>query len=253
MARNTRAPGRSEGNGQSTSRRDGDLGLRSINPAVHCRTAHEYVCRVLRQGILSGQLAGGTRLVQAEIAAELEVSTTPVREALRDLATEGIIHLDAHRGAVVREVDLAEVREVYELRMLLEPFAVRQAVTNVSAAGLKELESLCEQMDTVDDPAEWTRLNREFHTRLVEAAERPRLASMLSQLTDTAAGYVALAVRSDPRLQQTGGEEHAVLLDAIKRADPEEASTITVQHLRSTLEVLEDLGGEREPAVQASG
>jgi DNA-binding GntR family transcriptional regulator len=68
------------------------------------RTAHEYVRNSLREGILRGSLVGGTRLVQSEIASELEVSTTPVREALRDLATEGLVQLDAHRGAVVLQL-----------------------------------------------------------------------------------------------------------------------------------------------------
>lgn len=236
--------------GAATSQ-DGGLGLSAINPPVHCRTAHEYVRRTLRQAILSGFLPGGTRLVQAEIAAELRVSTTPVREALRDLATEEIIHLDAHRGAVVREIDLAEVREVYELRMLLEPFAVRKAAANVSPDEFDHLAELCKRMEDTEDSAEWTQLNREFHTRLVEAAERPKLTSILNNLTDTAAAFVAFAVRADPSLQQTGSEEHQELLDAIKRGNADKAAAVTAQHLQSTLKVLEGLGGARDGHAQA--
>lgn len=240
-AHNPASSRRTAGDGQRAADQDEGLGLSRINPSVHCRTAHEFVCRVLREGIFSGQLPGGTRLVQADIASELDVSTTPVREALRDLATEGVIHLDAHRGAVVREIDIAEVREVYELRQLLEPFAVGQAVATITPEQLEHLRGLCEQMDTTDDPSEWTQLNREFHTLLIEEAHRPRLASILTNLTDTAAAFVALAVRSDPRLQETGGEEHAEILDALEHGDADKAEAITRQHLQSTLEVLEDL------------
>lgn len=239
--RNSPNSPRAEGDRLTATGQQEGLGLSRINPLVQCRTAHEFVCRVLREAILSGHLAGGTRLVQADIAAELDVSTTPVREALRDLATEGIIQLDAHRGAEVREIDISEVREVYELRRLLEPFAVGQAVKNITSAQLDQLTTLCEQMDNTDDAAEWIQLNREFHMTLIDEAQRPKLSSVLNNLTATAAAFVALAVRSDPRLQETGGREHAEILDAIERNDARKAEDITQQHLQSTLEVLEDL------------
>jgi len=73
------------------------------------RTAHEFVKESLRRAILRGDLSGGERLIQADLATMLNVSTTPVREALRDLATEGLITLDRHRGGVVREPDWAEI------------------------------------------------------------------------------------------------------------------------------------------------
>ena len=75
------------------------------------QTAHEYVREVLRRSILNGDLPGGSRLVQAELAATLEVSTTPIREALRDLASEGLVRFDPHRGAVVTELDDEDLRD----------------------------------------------------------------------------------------------------------------------------------------------
>ena len=80
------------------------------------QTAHEYVREVLRRAILSGDIPVGSRLVQAELATTLEVSTTPVREALRDLASEGLIQFDPHRGAVVSELSGEELQEIYEIR-----------------------------------------------------------------------------------------------------------------------------------------
>ena len=104
----------------------GDVDWASIANTGGRRTAHEFVKDSLRRAILRGDLSGGARLIQADLAAMLNVSTTPVREALRDLATEGLITLDRHRGGVVRELNWLELMEEIRLiRQQLEPLAVR--------------------------------------------------------------------------------------------------------------------------------
>jgi DNA-binding transcriptional regulator YhcF (GntR family) len=107
--------------------RNGDRmsSLQRLGPGPKRQTAHQYVVESLRNAIVEGVLTPGTRLIQAAIAEELEVSTTPVREALQDLAAEGLVRLDPHRGAIVYGFDLAECREIYELRMLLEELRPR--------------------------------------------------------------------------------------------------------------------------------
>src|SRR5687767_15583832 len=104
------------------------------------RTAHEFVKDSLRRAILRGDLSGGARLIQADLAAMLNVSTTPVREALRDLATEGLITLDRHRGGVVRELNWQEMEAIRLIRHQLEPLAVRLVVENITDAELDEAE-----------------------------------------------------------------------------------------------------------------
>jgi DNA-binding GntR family transcriptional regulator len=83
-------------------------------------TAHTFVLDALRDAILSGSLPAGARLIQTEIAARLEVRTTPVREAIRDLVGSGLVQSDVHRGAVVRALDSDELAEIYEIRKILE-------------------------------------------------------------------------------------------------------------------------------------
>ncbi len=90
----------------------GDVDWASIATTGGRRTAHEFVKDSLRRAILRGDLSGGSRLIQADLATMLNVSTTPVREALRDLATEGFITLDRHRGGVVRELNWSEMEEI---------------------------------------------------------------------------------------------------------------------------------------------
>lgn len=219
------------------------------------RTAHELVRDTLRQAILRGALPGGSRLVQAEIASRLDVSTTPVREALRDLASEGLIQLDAHRGAIVRELDLDDVREIYDLRMLLEPEALRRAAATISEEELEHAAALQQQMDTETDPGVWADLNREFHAMLVRASRSPRLIAILQNLRDSAAPYVGLSLQTHARQRKVANEHHRGLLEALRARDPEPAARIAREHLESTLQTLAELGAElsAEDAEEMAG
>lgn len=208
------------------------------------RTAHELVRDTLRRAILRGTLAGGTRLVQAEIAAELGVSTTPVREALRDLATEGLVDLDAHRGASVHELELSEVQEIYSLRLLLEPEAMRRTSVELDEAALNRAELVQKQMDEELDNGIWADLNREFHGMLVDGLELPRLRSILHNLQDGAAPYVGRVLQRVDSLREQANSEHRELLAALRDKDGERAAEITEAHLGHTISAL------RETAAQ---
>lgn len=214
--------------------------LLGLVPATAQRfTAHELVRLTLRKAILAGVLPGGTRLVQADIASQLEVSTTPVREALRDLATEGLIQLDAHRGAIVRSMDLDEVREIYGLRMVLEPLAVRRAIEKITEEEIQAAEELNMQMQATEDRALWVELNAKFHDVLTEPAGSPRLLSLITSLRDAAAMYVGLALNSAPDVQRQAEGEHQILLEAYRNRNVEIAVNSTLEHLQATLDVIE--------------
>jgi DNA-binding GntR family transcriptional regulator len=195
------------------------------------QTAHELVRSVLRSAILNGELAGGTRLVQAELAAVLEVSTTPVREALRDLATEGLINFDPHRGAVVQELSGKELHEIYEIRLLLEPLAMRQAVPRITEPLLEQLRRLHKKM--LDEPhsAEWVDYNRIFHMALIENAASPRLAAIIRSLQDASVMYIGTSLKHVPGLRDEANRDHAAILDALERRDTEAVIAATSKHL----------------------
>ena len=198
------------------------------------RTAHTFVLESLRQSILSGSLVGGTRLIQSEIAQQLKVSTTPVREALRDLAGEGLVRLDAHRVAVVRRIDAEEVRDIYDVRLLLEPEALRRVAAEISPRRLQQAAQLLAQMDTVRDRVHWAQLNLSFHALLIEGGRSKRLASTIRALQDTAAAYVVLAVQREERLS-VHNDQHWELVVALRQADGERAAAVITTHLRETL------------------
>jgi len=210
------------------------------------QTAHEFVRETLRSQILSGELVGGSRLVQSEVAHQLQVSTTPVREALRDLATEGLIRLDAHRGAVIHRASRDELEEIYRLRWLLEPEAVRRAVSRLTDEDLAEAVRIQTEADAEHDPKRWTDLNREFHSVFMRVAASPRLSAMIATLQDAAAIYVVTSILHGRDHHHPGHHYHWDLVRACRAGDEEEAVRIMQAHIDETLETL--VGSRAAPA-----
>jgi DNA-binding GntR family transcriptional regulator len=213
---------------------------RTFATAGRTRTAHEYVRTTLRAAVLDGTLEGGARLLQSELAQQLGVSTTPVREALRDLATEGLVVFDAHRGALVRALDIAEVRELYELRMTLEPLMVRRVIAAITSEQLARAEKLQRRMEQPSDTSTWAELNRDFHAIFSEIDDSSRLSSILAGLRDSAAPYVALSLAARPQQVEEANIEHARLLDLYRRKAVHEAVELTLVHLQATLAAIEE-------------
>lgn len=201
------------------------------------RTAHRTVTDRLRQAILAGELVGGTRLIQAELADQLAVSVTPVREALRDLASEGLVDFDAFRGAVVHSPSLDELEEIYELRQLLTPVAVRAGVENITADEVDRLVALAQAMRAEPDPAVWVDLNRQFHVLLDGASRRPRLQEILGRLADLSALYVGVSVGGRKTRRQRADRDHVAIANAYRSGDVDAAVEISLRHLSETLDV----------------
>jgi DNA-binding GntR family transcriptional regulator len=203
------------------------------------RTAHEYVRDSLRHAILRGTLRGGTRLVQADIAEELGVSTTPVREALRDLATEGLLRLDPHRGAIVHQFTFDEIREVQDLEQLLEPEAMRRVAGRISASALEAAAELADEMEVETDRGRWADLNRRFHTTLISDLEGTRLHTILTGLSNSAAPYIGLALQNPDNQLEAANHQHRALIDALSEGDADRAAELTKGHAALTIAVLE--------------
>jgi DNA-binding GntR family transcriptional regulator len=212
-----------------------EIAASSVGP----KTAHAYVKDSLRQAILRGAIPGGSRLVQADVARDLKVSTTPVREALRDLATEGLIRLDPHRGAIVHRLSYDETREVHDICKLLEPEAMRQAAKCITPETMAEARALAQRMNSESDPGRWADLNRQFHGVLIQDISSKYLLDILRTLRDTAAMYVGLAISHRPIQMQEGNHQHDEFLDAMERGDAATAAKLSRVHLDLTLRTLE--------------
>ncbi len=214
---------------------DDQRGNRSGSPRH--RTAQAAVVDTLRDRILSGEIAPGTRLLQTEVAEQFDMSTTPVREALRQLAAEGLLDGDPHRGVTVHRTSLKELEEVYEIRLVLEPLAIGATARNITAEDLELAEALMRSMEAESDPASWIALNAEFHRVLIEAADRPRLAAIVHNLRALSAVYIAASFQELPSRIEAGNAEHRELIEACREGDIERAQHIERQHLTHTLEL----------------
>ena len=200
--------------------------------------ASRKVKLVLHQGIVTGTIPGGTRLVQASIAEEMAVSTRPVRDALRELAAEGFVRLDDRGGAVVHELCRSELQDIYEIRMMLEPVATARAARLATREAMLRAAELLALMETETDCTVWAEHNSGFHNVIVGAGNSPRLVAMLKNLRELSALYVTHSIVAMPGRAQHANAEHAQILRAVLARDPEAAADAALRHLDGTLRSL---------------
>ena len=215
-----------------------------IDGGMQRASGAQLVYGELRERILNLDLAPGARLTEAELAAEMAVSRTPLREALRLLLAEDLVEQLPTGGMLVRRLDLQDMQELYAVRAALEGLAAREACRRLTEADLEALGNLVEQMRLlVDHPAELTRLGREFHARIAAIAGNRRCEQLLRQLHGHMRRYHALSSRREPR-RRAALEDHRALFAALRARDPDAAEQTVRDHV---------LAACREVEVAAAG
>ena len=201
------------------------------------RTTQGMVVGGLRDAILSGVLAGGQPLRQDEIAEQFGVSRMPVREALRQLEGEGMVSFYPHRGAVVSELSYHEVVEITELRLVLEPEALRKAFEPLGEEEFGRAEEILEEIDGEEDlGSRWGELNWRFHATLFAPANRPRLLDVIKAQHTAYERYLRIhLVLSDYEKPQ---REHYKLLELCRRKDLDAALELLSDHIEDTAGLL---------------
>lgn len=191
----------------------------------------------LRADILSGALAPGTPAREVALAERFGVSRTPVREALRRLEHDRLL-VASSRGLVVRTVETAEVIQIYDVRILLEGEAAREAAEARSAADLLRLDSLLERDRALDDPDDATRTstNMEFHQAVWAATHNDVLQDLLHRLTVHLVRAPHSTLSAPGRWVQAL-DEHADLIEAIRGRDADDARQIASAHMATAREI----------------
>jgi DNA-binding GntR family transcriptional regulator len=198
------------------------------------RTAQQYVLSTLRAEILQGLYPANTHLRQEEVAKRLHVSTTPVREAFRDLRAEGLVSIDPNKGVLTRGLTAADATGIYELRMMLEPMLAQRACLHIAAADLEAAKSSHETMVATRFPEQWSLLNESFHESLVKSQAETRLFDIAESLSRAARPYVSLSMHVNEDIMASNNSEHAALVAAYEAGDAEAVFTQTRSHLEHT-------------------
>lgn len=187
------------------------------------------VQRHLRKRILLGEYPTGTRLIETELAEALQVSRTPIREALVSLQEKDLVRALKTGGYVVCDLR-AELVDILELRVALETYAVRKAVTRITDEEIDELDTLCEALESMPlkRVQERADLNRKFHEALVGAAGNRRLVKLVGEYQD----YFAVAQSLfDPDFSRQTEQEHREIANALRRRDVEAVGQLIEVHI----------------------
>ncbi len=206
-------------------------------------TSGERALEALRELILSGQLAPGSRLGEVELAERLGVSRTPVREALTRLAAEGLVEIVANRGARVATWTVAELEGVFDLRASLEPQLTGFAVPNATADDVAELADLAHRMLEVGRPGPrqdldaLVPLNRAFHDRLIALAAHPALATALAAAIHPPIVRRNFHAYDEDSLRRSLGH-HLEIVAAVRAGDPSWAQAVMTAHISNARAVM---------------
>ncbi len=197
-------------------------------------TLTQEIYKNLKNLIVSSQLLAGTPLLEQELAQKLNVSRTPIREALRILESEGLVEIEARHSARVARISIEDVRAAYEVREWLETRVAAKAASQIDNATQEKLKAAAKRMpsepNTHEEAVEAESADIEFHDLIIEAASNPiakRVINECRSVTNRAAYFVP------PGRYSQSKKEHLAILQALADHDPDEADRLMREHIRA--------------------
>jgi DNA-binding GntR family transcriptional regulator len=208
----------------------------TVVPSVAVPSRTEAVLDALKHAILTGRLPPGQALVENELAAQLGVSKTPVREALKTLAGAGLVTMSPYKGATVRTVDDVLAHSVYDIRLLLEPEALRRAVAVAGGDGhWRGAAAALDRADQCTDRADRSLANRDFHRALYLGCGNELMVGILDGLRDQTALVSAVVWDRTPSWEQEAAE-HRAILGAVTAGSADRAAALLHDHIAAFVE-----------------
>ena len=196
------------------------------------------IVRSVRDDILNGVLPPGIQIRQEALAGQFGVSRVPVREALRQLETEGLVTTELHKGAFVSSRTLEEIVEMLDVRIALETRALKLAIPNLTREILAKARKILDTYDHSDEPQEWRDLNLSFHLTLYTACNRPRLVKMIEDVQLMNSHFMRTYISAT--VGRTGAQaEHREILNACAAGDSRRALRLLETHIEHTRAALQ--------------
>jgi DNA-binding GntR family transcriptional regulator len=193
--------------------------------------------KVLKNAILSLELAPGSALIESEVAEHFGISKSPVRDALMDLEREGLVTRVQFKGTYVSEISVTDVREIFQLRAVLEGLAARLAAAALTQEEKQRVSALLDaqqQAVVLGNVALASQLGKQFHELIFQAADNRRLEAMIRNLDDHAQRFRSLSSQITGRLKKSVAE-HRTILAALCDGDGDRAEQLVREHLHIVL------------------
>jgi DNA-binding GntR family transcriptional regulator len=217
-----------------------ESGLNTLSPIAEQVSLKQQVTEILRNTIAAGDLLPGSLHSVRELAERLGVSRTPVREALIDLSSRGMVRFERNHGVRILQTSIHDLDEIFEIRLLLEVPASRRAVDRLDEVGIRLLRSAFDAMERAaaagDEPRMW-RHDRAFHHTLLMLSGNRRLADYVDSLRDMVLLRGATTAGRTRTLMQIV-DEHRDILDCIVKKDAAGAANALQAHIKHTAELL---------------
>lgn len=203
------------------------------------RTLGEKVYDRLKELIMDGELERGTKITETSIAKMFDVSPTPVREAFRKLASDGLIEVASWKGVIVKGIEQKDLLEIYECREALEGMVGKLAVRNITKEDIDILEGILERCNDVKTPEILIELNTEFHNELLRIAKNERVSKLLNELMVVILYDRDISGRYSVRRKEIVAE-HLDILKYLKKKDEKKVSELMAKHIRNGYEFIKN-------------
>lgn len=215
-------------------------------------TLKQHVCQVILEKIESGTIGPGSRLSDEALAKEIGVSRSPVREAINQLATRGLVEYRPRRGAFVRAPGREELEQLYEARVALEGFAAAKAARRLDANGLARLEAINRDLlETVKEcrnqpgrvadrklTDRFLHVDLDFHLAVLDVAGNPKIMDMVRECKLLMRVFAHVPVEHDLRVMSSTYRQHSSIIRSIRAGDPEVAKDRMTRHIEAACETV---------------
>jgi DNA-binding GntR family transcriptional regulator len=191
-------------------------------------TLREKILENIREAIVSGRLKAGSRVSEPELAERYGISRTPIREAFRQLESEGYLTVIPRRGAVVSELSPKDVEEFYAIKSIMEGYAARQACEKLSRKDLDKLQTINDKLAELaraDDIKHFFKIHNDFHELFIKAADNEKLHELIAGLV-TRFQRLRFTSLSLPGRMEVSVQEHEKIIEAFRKKDADLAETL---------------------------